>query len=117
MKIAFANTIGDACQKWNANPHKVLSAIGADTRIGEKNLKYGYGFGGPCFPRDNKAMLKAGEKIAFEFYFPATTIRENERHTRHQIEQLLLQDLERYYFASIGYKEGSDIIEESQQLA
>ena len=34
----------------------VLSAIGADSRVGSKYLKFGYGYGGPCLPRDNRAF-------------------------------------------------------------
>ena len=55
-KIAFANMIGDLAIKVGAEPEKILAAIGSDSRIGNKYFKYGYGFGGPCFPRDNKAF-------------------------------------------------------------
>lgn len=50
-KIAFANLIGDIADKTlGANKDEILATIGKDQRIGSKNLKPGYGFGGPCFP-------------------------------------------------------------------
>ena len=48
--------IGDIVQKSGGNPHAVLEAIGSDSRVGLRYLGYGYGYGGPCFPRDNRAL-------------------------------------------------------------
>jgi UDPglucose 6-dehydrogenase len=60
MKISFANLIGQAAKRLgSANPANVLLAIGADSRIGTKYLRPGMGFGGPCFPRDNRALAKS----------------------------------------------------------
>lgn len=115
MKIAFANALGDACKKWNVTPQNVLNAIGSDSRIGNKYLKYGYGFGGPCFPRDNKALIHATNEIGIDFSFSKATIKENTKHFEFQTNDLLQQE-DKIYFESIGYKNGSDIIEESQQL-
>ena len=56
MKIAFANSIGDLCVSADAEYDKVLEAIGSDSRVGNKYFKYGFGYGGPCFPRDNRAL-------------------------------------------------------------
>ncbi len=116
MKIAFANALGDACSTWNVNPENVLNAIGTDSRIGNKYLKYGFGFGGPCFPRDNAALIHATDKIKVDFDFSKVTIRENQKHYEFQLNELLQKDKEFYSFDSLGYKDNSDIIEESQQL-
>lgn len=115
MKIAFANALGDACKEWGVEPQNVLNAIGSDSRIGSKYLKYGYGFGGPCFPRDNKALVCATNEIGVDFLFSKTTIKENNKHFQFQVRELQKQEGE-IYFESIGYKNESDIIEESQQL-
>lgn len=116
MKIAFANSLGDACTSWGANSQQVLNAIGSDSRIGNKYLKYGFGFGGPCFPRDNKALLFATNQINIDFSFSKNTINENNKHFDFQLEQLLKENKDTYFFESLGYKQNSDIIEESQQL-
>ena len=58
MKISFANFIGELTGLFPAtDKHKVAQALGMDTRIGGKYLRPGFGFAGPCFPRDNKALI------------------------------------------------------------
>lgn len=55
-KIAYANMIGDLCNNMNANKDLVLAAVGSDSRVGQKCLKAGYSYSGPCFPRDTKML-------------------------------------------------------------
>jgi UDPglucose 6-dehydrogenase len=56
MKISFANQIGMIADEIGADSRAVLEAVGADARVGNKNLIPGLPFGGPCFPRDNRMM-------------------------------------------------------------
>jgi len=63
-KISYANMIGDIAERIDCDPNVILSAIGTDSRIGSKYIKPGFGFGGPCFPRDNRALAKCGEERA-----------------------------------------------------
>jgi UDPglucose 6-dehydrogenase len=57
MKISFANTLADLCERIPGGDVDVVSdAIGSDTRVGRKYLTGGLGFAGPCFPRDNVAL-------------------------------------------------------------
>lgn len=63
-KISYANMLADICYKLgNANVDNVTNAIGDDRRIGRKYLKGGVAYGGPCFPRDNKAFCALGDKL------------------------------------------------------
>jgi len=55
-KISFANMVSDLCDEAGANKQTVLNAIGADSRIGRKYFQPGLSFGGPCFPRDTRAL-------------------------------------------------------------
>jgi len=55
-KISFAIMISDLCDEAGANKQTVLNAIGADSRIGRKYFQPGLSFGGPCFPRDTRAL-------------------------------------------------------------
>lgn len=62
-KISFANMIGDIADRTpGADKEDILHAVGSDSRIGQKCLKPGYGFGGPCFPRDNRALVDMHHK-------------------------------------------------------
>jgi UDPglucose 6-dehydrogenase len=64
-KISYANMIAELAEKIpGANKYDVLDALGADTRISSKYLKPGLGFGGPCFPRDNKAFSVIGDNLS-----------------------------------------------------
>lgn len=117
-KISFANAIGDIATQVGAEPEKVLQAIGADSRIGEKYFRYGFGYGGPCFPRDNKAFLRFSESAGYKMLIAETTDKANEQHAdflQGQWEQKFTKDNE-IIFDSVTYKKGTDIIEESQQL-
>ena len=79
-------------------------------------LYYGFGFGGPCFPRDNRAFAAYAEKIGVQTPLGATTDKFNDEHTRflglHYV-QLNKQKLP-YSFKYLTYKEGVDILTESR---
>lgn len=64
MKISFANMLADFCENIPGGDVDVVSdALGLDKRIGRKYLTGGFGFGGPCFPRDNVALNFMGKEL------------------------------------------------------
>lgn len=64
MKISFANMLADFCENIPGGDVDVVSdALGMDKRIGRKYLTGGFGFGGPCFPRDNVALNFMGKAL------------------------------------------------------
>ena len=65
-KISFMNEIARLCENLGADVDKVRTAIGYDNRIGSKFLFPGIGWGGSCFPKDVKALIKIGEEAAVE---------------------------------------------------
>ncbi|MCL4539993.1 MAG: UDP-glucose/GDP-mannose dehydrogenase family protein [Bacteroidetes bacterium] len=65
-RISFMNEISRLCEKLGADVDKVRSAIGYDNRIGPKFLFPGIGWGGSCFPKDVKALIKIGEEVSVE---------------------------------------------------
>lgn len=117
-KIAFANAIGDIAQKNGAEPEKILEAIGADSRIGHKYLKYGFGYGGPCFPRDNKAFTYFAGQSGCDMLISEATDKANEKHHLFLTGQWQEQyaQAQEIVFDSVTYKKGTDILEASQQL-
>jgi nucleotide sugar dehydrogenase len=118
-KIAYANMIGDICLSYKCNPDKVLCAIGEDTRVGQKYLKYGFGFGGPCFPRDNRALYKCASEVNIEAFISKATDMCNDSHLEFQIKEYIKNNPDKnkpIEMDYISYKEGSDILIESQQL-
>ncbi len=115
-KISFANSIGDLAVKAGADPNKILSAIGSDSRIGPKYLGYGFGFGGPCFPRDNRALGKFGEMLEYPLLLSKATDQVNDEHFEFQLQQLLANEKETLIFEGVAYKKGTSQITESQQL-
>ncbi|MEO0038083.1 MAG: hypothetical protein RIQ59_1294 [Bacteroidota bacterium] len=116
MKISFANAIGDLANKTGANPNEILAAIGSDSRIGNKYLNYGFGYGGPCFPRDNQALSKFATQNEFPLYLSQATINVNKQHLEYQLEDYLNANQEEYIFDYVTYKKDTDILEESQQF-
>ncbi|HEY0679718.1 MAG TPA: hypothetical protein VGD17_15645, partial [Chitinophagaceae bacterium] len=119
MKIAFANSIGDLSEKTGAETEKILAAIGSDSRIGNKFLRYGYGFGGPCFPRDNRALDYFGKQHQYDLLLSKATDECNRLHLEFQFQQYMRANVNGnpIHFYSLTYKAGTTILEESQQLA
>ena len=118
-KISYANMVGEVMSLAGLEDEisHVLQAIGADTRVGSKYLKYGYGFGGPCLPRDNRSFAAYANKLGLEYNLGKTTDDFNSEHARF-LKNYFIKKNERnlpFWFQSIAYKEGTDILTESQQ--
>jgi len=118
-KISFANMVGDVCDRTpGANKFDVLKAVGEDSRIGRKYILPGYGFGGPCFPRDNRALGNYAKSVGIEPMICEATDNYNKYHADVMTKTLLDQGLDHYVITDVAYKRlcPVDIIEESQPL-
>ena len=119
-KISYANMLGDVLHHSGCGDEvsAVLSAVGTDSRIGRKYLNYGFGYGGPCLPRDNRSFAAFAQKVGLEYNLGTVTDNINNQHAGFLCDYF--EDVNEkkipYYFDSITYKKGTDILTESQQF-
>ena len=87
-RISFMNDIANLCELVGADVEMVRQGIGADTRIGRKFLYPGCGYGGSCFPKDVKALIKTAEKSGYEMQVLKAVEDVNERQKKVVFEKL-----------------------------
>lgn len=95
MKISFVNQLSGVCTRIpGADPAIILKAIGKDRRIGSDYLKPGLGFGGPCFPRDNRLFQYVAQSVGVEAALSRATDVINEDVNRRLLETVLAHSSE-----------------------
>lgn len=117
MKITYANLLARLCEKLpGGNVDVVTAALGLDSRIGAKYLKGGLGYGGPCFPRDNDALLCLARRLGVEFPLAEVTDRVNRGIPDH-VADLVTSKVPaggRVAILGLSYKPNTSVIDESQ---
>lgn len=78
-RISFMNDIANLCEKVGADVNMVRAGIGSDTRIGRKFLYAGCGYGGSCFPKDVKALIKTADSNGYSMEVLKAVERVNEK--------------------------------------
>ena len=78
-RISFMNDIANLCELVGADVNKVRAGIGSDTRIGRKFLYAGCGYGGSCFPKDVKALIKTADDNGYSLEVLKAVEKVNER--------------------------------------
>ena len=91
-KITFMNEIANYCEKVGANVDQVRVGMGTDSRIGKRFLFPGIGYGGSCFPKDVKALQKAGREQSYDFKILNSVIEVNEKQ-----KIILLPKIEKHF--------------------
>ncbi len=66
MKISFINLMANLCEQTEADVSLVAKGMGLDARIGSRFLQAGLGYGGSCFPKDVRALIKIGEDLGVD---------------------------------------------------
>ena len=118
-KISYANMVGQvmALSGMEEEIPTVLGAIGDDSRVGRKYLNFGFGFGGPCLPRDNRAFASYAKKLGLDYNLGDTTDNFNNEHATFIKDYFVYRNPQNlpFYFDYVSYKKGTDILTESQQ--
>ncbi len=78
-RISFMNDIANLCEKVGADVNMVRAGIGSDSRIGRKFLYAGCGYGGSCFPKDVKALIKTSDNYGYSMELLKSVEKVNER--------------------------------------
>jgi UDPglucose 6-dehydrogenase len=120
MKISYANALADMCERLpGADVEAVTNALGLDTRIGPKYLRGALAYGGPCFPRDNKAFAVLARDLGAEPFLAEATdavnIAQTERLAR--VVQSWLKSGDAVGILGLAYKPDTGVIEESPGVA
>ncbi len=88
-RISFMNDIANLCERVGADVNMVRAGIGSDTRIGRKFLYAGCGYGGSCFPKDVKALIKTADQNGYSMEVLKAVERVNERQKSILFEKLV----------------------------
>lgn len=96
-RISFMNDIANLCELVGANVESVKKGIGSDTRIGKKFLNAGCGYGGSCFPKDVKALIRTGDEYGYSMGVLKAVEEVNERQ-----KSVLYHKILRHYGGDIG---------------
>ena len=117
MKITFANHLGTLCGAIpGANVDEVTRALGHDRRIGPHYLRAGTAYGGPCFPRDNKALSTAAERAGVGFPLATHVDFLNAGRTERLAEVVQEAGKGTVGILGMAYKPGTPVCEESAGL-
>jgi UDPglucose 6-dehydrogenase len=120
MKISYANALADMCERLpGADVEVVTDALGLDTRIGAKYLRGAISYGGPCFPRDNKAFGVLARDLGAEPLLAEATDAVNVAQTDRlaRVVQSRLKAGNAVGILGLAYKPDTGVIEESPSVA
>jgi len=98
-RISFMNDIANLCEKVGADVNMVRKGIGSDTRIGRKFLYAGCGYGGSCFPKDVKALIRTAEQNGYEMKVLKAVEEVNEKQ-----KSILFEKLQKHYDGNLKGK-------------
>jgi UDPglucose 6-dehydrogenase len=123
LKITFANVLAEICEQMPGGDAGIVSnAIGDDVRIGRVYLKGGLSYGGPCFPRDNRAFAHSARKLGVTNYLASKTDEINDYHRNERIPNKIIEILREKNVKEIAilgltYKKDTTLIEESASIS
>ncbi|MER1987888.1 MAG: UDP-glucose/GDP-mannose dehydrogenase family protein [Solibacillus sp.] len=119
-KISFINEIATICERLDVDVEQVAIGMGLDARIGPAFLKAGIGYGGSCFPKDTKALMKIAGNVAYNFELLNSVIHVNNRQQEKLVSIVCerLHDVRGKKIAVLGvaFKPNTDDVRESPAI-
>ena len=120
-RISFMNDIANLCEIVGADVEAVKKGIGSDTRIGKKFLNAGCGYGGSCFPKDVKALIKTGDEYGYRMEVLKAVERVNEKQKEVLFSKIMKhfrQDIrgKRFGLWGLAFKPATDDMREAPSL-
>lgn len=120
-RISFMNDIANLCEQVGANIDAVKQGIGSDSRIGKKFLNAGCGYGGSCFPKDVKALIRTGDDYGYSMGVLKSVEEVNERQKSvlfRKIHKHYNGDLKGKHFGlwGLSFKPATDDMREAPSL-
>jgi UDPglucose 6-dehydrogenase len=120
-RISFMNQIAELCERVGADVTQVRRGIGSDTRIGQAFLFPGPGYGGSCFPKDVKALIKTGEQsnVRLDLLEAVETVNERQKGRLARLLEATLGSVAAKTVAvwGLAFKAQTDDIRESPAIA
>lgn len=120
-RLSFVNALASVCEVVGANIIDVVNGLGSDSRIGTQFLQPGPGWGGSCFPKDTKALLKIAQDNGYDFELLAGVISANESQfdriaNRIAVEAKAASEKPVVAIWGLAFKSGTDDLRESPSL-
>ncbi len=119
-KISFINEMANICEAVGADVREVANGMGYDTRIGRQFLDAGLGWGGSCFPKDVKALVKAAEKAGLDPLILNSVITVNNNQQLKAAKQIvdMMKEVEGKTIGLLGlsFKENTDDVREAPSI-
>lgn len=115
-KISFINEMADLCESVGGNIKQLSKAVGLDSRIGEKFLNPGPGFGGSCFPKDILAILNVAKENNVELSLINSVITSNQKRKQKMVEKIGQIPAQKIALFGLAFKGNTDDIRYSPAI-
>jgi UDPglucose 6-dehydrogenase len=126
MKISFVNAVAAMCEAVGADVAAVVQGIGSDTRIGAAFLNPGPGWGGSCFPKDSRALVRIAQDHGYNFSMMRGVIEVNDQQRSRMVDKVIraLDGHERSVLSGsrvgvlgLTFKAGTDDLRDSPSIS
>lgn len=119
LKVAFANEFGAICKSLGIDSHEVMRIFVSDTKlnISPLYLKPGFAFGGPCLPKDLRALCSTAQDAGLEIPVLSSILTSNDRHLQRATELILATGRNKIAVLGLVFKSDTDDLRESPPCA